>query len=172
MGDEQRSFCPHLRTRDHGCGLGYDRPHQGLKAFVVDAQGEQRGYGRLYLVPLVGEPLESLQLGRAACGHGNEVVAIEFVERRDSCLCAYLHSVATGFGCQTVDDGMRVLREGEDALVVLYSQSDTVALEPSEGIVLRETFHQAFHQSVTTWVDGLQVAHLPKSVRAVTASSA
>ena len=89
-----------------------------------------------YLMSLFRQPLQSFDLGRTTCRDSDEVVVAEFVKRGDANSCAYLNAVLMGFCQESVDNGMGVLRDGEDTLILLRGQSDTMTLEPLVGITL------------------------------------
>ena len=57
-------------------------------------------------------------------------------------------------------------------MVGLHGEGHAVALEPGVGIVLGEAFHEALHETMTTGIDGAEVADILEGVGAVAASAA
>ena len=175
MGDEQG-------TRGAELGAGEERrcildhgAHELMELRVVDGEGEQRGhggdYGLRYQSAWSSRELLEAAGTDAAHGHGDEVVVAELVEGFYVMAGADVDTEAAGFAQEAVDDGLGVLRGGEDTMVRLDGQANAMLLEPIHGVVLRESFQQPFHQPVASRIDFCEVAHVLEGVCAVAASA-
>lgn len=107
----------------------------------------------------------------AACGDGDEVIIREVVKVGDATVSLDDNTKATSLVKKKVDDGLRVLRLREDAMIGLGDQSHASALEPLIGILMTELLKEALQQAVAPRIDTLQVGDIFKGVGAVAASA-
>ena len=107
----------------------------------------------------------------ATCGDGDEVIVREGIKVGDATACLDGDAQATGFAEEEVDDGLRVLRLWEDAVIFLSNQFDATTFEPLVGIAIVKLLKETFQQAMTSWIDALQVVDTLKRVGTVTASA-
>ena len=107
----------------------------------------------------------------AACGDGDEVIIGEVIKVGDATACLDGDAQATGFAEKEVDDGLRVLRLWEDAMIGLSNEFDASTFEPLIGIAMIKLLKKTFQQAVTSRINALQVADILKRVGTVTASA-
>ena len=80
-------------------------------------------------------------------------------------------AITTGFGKEKVDDSVRILRDGENTLIVLCNQGNAMTLKPSIGVVIVKAFEESFHQTMPSRIDLREVAYRGEGVGAVTPST-
>lgn len=179
MGDEQRALAAEGGGRDVDDGIVHHQALQGGEGRVGDGEGEKGGTDPL--PDILPRPLsrggrgESCGMcavgGHAACGDGDEVEVLEEGGR-----LFYLGAeldvdvVPSCFTEEAVDDGVAVLRFGENTLIFLNREGHSMCLEPLEGIGRAELLEEAFEQVCSTGVNLLQVGHVGKGVGAVATS--
>ena len=76
MCDEHGACGAELGAGDGGDGALDDGAHEGAQHGVLNAEGEEGGYGRIDLVAEVSEPAEAVEAGLAAGGEGDEIEAL------------------------------------------------------------------------------------------------
>ena len=73
---------------------------------------------------------------------------------------------------EAVYDALRVLRGGEDTVIILRHQGHTMPLEPVIGVGRAELLEEALQQTMASWVHGREVRNTLKGVGAVAATTA
>lgn len=98
----------------------------------------------------------------AACGDGDEVIIGEVIKVGDATACLDGDTQSMSLIKEEIDDGLRVLRLWEDAMIGLSNEFDATTFEPLIGIAMIKQFKEAFQQAVTTRIDALQIADILK----------
>ena len=118
------------------------------------------------------EPIEHTLLRDPTCGYGHGIEVFQIVERIDANTQTELDTEPARCGEQTVDNGLRILRGGKDALVGLNGKGYAMVLKPTLGIGRTEGIEEPLDEPMTTRVDVLEVDNVSKGVGAVASAAA
>ena len=83
----------------------------------------------------------------------------------------HLHTEPPGAAREGIDDALRVLRGGEDAMVGLHHEGHALPLKPRPGIIRPEDAEEPLHEPVAARIDLPQVGHAFKRVGEVAPSA-
>ena len=77
----------------------------------------------------------------------------------------------TSLAHKALDNRVRILRHGENAIIILCYQRNTMMLKPIVCIMVIKHLEQPLHELMTTWIDQLQILHGSERIGAITSST-